>query len=213
MNEDKRENERYLYCRGRIYTPYTYKKPKLDEKGYFTNDLEAFVNFKDPELEYIFGELIDYNGDYEHRYCCSSEWVDQWGDTDDIVENYAFYIPESSIPQEKQGWYRSHACNTSVYSDDQNYITPRISIEELKFNSEIMVPRYNELLLTVNELEKIIDLIQDSTVLDSNTQAKTATFLKSYRNVLKERLERLDLEWKKEWLKKAYCEYTETADL
>lgn len=195
MNENKKfENERYLYCRGRIYTPYTYKKPKLDEKGYFTNDLEAFVNFKDPELEYIFGELIDYNGDYEHRYCCSSEWVDNWGDTDYIEENYAFYIPESSIPQEKQGWYRNHAINTSW--DDQNYITPRISIEELKSNSAIMVQRHNELLLTVNELEKIIDLIQDSTVLDSNTQAKATAFLKSYRNVLKERLERLALEVK-----------------
>ena len=193
----KFENERYLYCRGRIYTPYTFKKPKLDEKGYFTNDLEAFVNFEDPELEYIFGELVDYNGDYEHRYCCSSKWVDNWGDTDYIEENYAFYIPESSIPQEKQGWYRSHACNTSVYSEyyrnDQNYITPRISIDELKFNSTNMVRCHNELLFTVNELEKIIDLIQDSTVLDSNTQVKTATFLKSYRNVLKERLERLDL--------------------
>ncbi len=192
MNKDKRENERYLYCRGRIYTPYTFKKPKLDEKGYFTNDLEAFVNFEDPELEYIFGELIDYNGDYEHRYCCSSEWVDNWGDIDYIEENYAFYIPESSIPQEKQGWYRNHAINTSW--DDQNYITPRISIEELKSDSTIR--RHNELIDKVVELEKIIDLIQDSTVLDSNTQAKTAAFLKSYKNVLKERLERVDLEVK-----------------
>lgn len=202
MNEDKRENERYLYCRGRIYTPYTFKKPKLNEKGYFTNNLEAFVNFEDPELEYVYGELIDYNGDYEHRYCCDSEWVDNWGDTDYIEENYAFYIPESSIPQEKQGWYLSHACNNLVYSayyrDNQNYITPRISIEELKSNLDGYdnTRRYNELLTTLNELEKIIDLIQDSTVLDSNTQAKTATFLKSYRNVLKERLERLGLEVK-----------------
>ena len=184
------ENERYLYCRGRIYTPYTYRKPTLHVKGYFTNDLEAFVNFKDLGLEYIYGELIDYNDDYEHRYCCDSEWVDNWGDTNYIEENYAFYIPEGSIPQEKQGWYRSHAINTS-YRNDQNYITPRISIDELKSDSTIR--RHNQLLTTVDELEKIVDLIQDSTVLDSNTQAKTAAFLKSYRNVLKERLERLDL--------------------
>lgn len=52
-------------------------------------------------------------------------------------------------------------------------------LESLKF----------ELINTVEELEKILDLIQDSTVLDSNTQAKTTAFLEGYRIGLKEQIE------------------------
>ena len=46
-----------------------------------------------------------------------------------------------------------------------------------------------ELIDTVDQLEKIIDLIQDSNVLDSNTQAKTTAFLEGYRIGLKEQIE------------------------
>ena len=104
------ENERYLYGYAHVYTPDSFGKPKLREMGYFTDNMEAFDNLKDPDLYYVYGELTDYDEDYEHRYCCESEWVDYW-DTDYITENYAFYIPESSIPQEKREWYRSHAVN------------------------------------------------------------------------------------------------------
>ena len=124
MTENKNfENERYLYGYARVY------EPKLHEMGYFTDNMESFDNLKDCELYYVYGELIDYKEDckgryyidgdidddyyYEGRYCCESEWVDyvDYYDTDYITENYAFYIPENSIPQEKREWYRSHACN------------------------------------------------------------------------------------------------------
>ena len=98
--------------------------------GYFTDNMRAFDNLKDHELYYVYGELIDYNADceghyyydsyllsvdnddyYEGRYRCGCEWEDNWGETDYIEANYAFYIPESSIPQEKRERYRSHASN------------------------------------------------------------------------------------------------------
>ena len=98
--------------------------------GYFTNNIESFDNLNDPKLDYVYGELIDYKEDceghyyidgediddyyyYEGRYRCVSEWEDDWGETDYIYieENYAFYIPENSIPQEKREWYKNNATN------------------------------------------------------------------------------------------------------
>ena len=136
MNENKKfENERYLYGYAHVYTPDSFEKPKLHEMGYFTDNMESFDNLKDCELYYVYGELIDYKEDckgryyidgdidddyyYEGRYCCESEWVDyvDYYDTDYITENYAFYIPENSIPQEKREWYRSHACNVRQNND------------------------------------------------------------------------------------------------
>ena len=125
MIENKNfENERYLYGYAHVYDPYTFSEPKLHEMGYFTDNMEAFDNLNDPNLYYAYGELIDYNADckgqyyiddynedYEGRYRCGCEWEDNWGETDYAEENYAFYIPENSIPQEKREWYRSHACN------------------------------------------------------------------------------------------------------
>ena len=126
----KFENERYLYGYAHVYDPYTFSEPKIGEMGYFTNNMRAFDNLNDPNLDYVYGELIDYNADceghyycdsyllsvdnddyYEGRYRCGCEWKDNWGDTDYIEENYAFYIPENSISQEKREWYRSHASN------------------------------------------------------------------------------------------------------
>ena len=128
MTENKNfENELYLYGYARVYGPYTFGEPKIGEKGYFTNDMRAFDNQKDPELYYVYGELTDYNEDckgqyyvdgeidddyyYEGRYRCSWEEYDFWYSTDYYERNFAFYIPENSIPQEKREWYRSHAIN------------------------------------------------------------------------------------------------------
>lgn len=103
---------RYLYWSAVVYTPYTCAKPELHEMGYFTDDMEAFDNLKDSELYYVYGELIDYNGDCEKRYLGDFE-----DDTDIEVgsvffeDNFAFYIPENSIPLEKREWYRNHASN------------------------------------------------------------------------------------------------------
>ena len=117
MTENKKfENARYLYREADVYTPYTSKKPKLHEMGYFTDN-------------YVYGELTDYNEDgkgqyyidgdiddddeyYEGRYRCEgADYVDSWLDEVSLDGNYAFYIPENSIPQEKREWYRSHAIN------------------------------------------------------------------------------------------------------
>lgn len=103
---------RYLYWSAVVYTPYTCAKPELHEMGYFTDDMEAFDNLKDSELYYVYGELIDYNGDCEKRYLGDFE-----DDTDIEVgsvffeDNFAFYIPENSIPLEKREWYRNQAIN------------------------------------------------------------------------------------------------------
>ena len=128
MNETENknfENERYLYGYAHVYTPDSFGKPKLHEMGYFTDIMESFDNLKDPDLYYVYGELTDYNEDckghyyidddnedYEGRYYCEgAEYVDAWLDEVSLDGNYAFYIPESSIPQEKREWYRSHAIN------------------------------------------------------------------------------------------------------
>ena len=112
MTETKKfENERYLYREADVYTPHSFRKPKLREMGYFTNNMEAFDNLNDPNLDYVYGELIDYNADCEGRYRCEFEEIDFWCGTDYYESNFAFYIPESSIPQEKREWYRSHAIN------------------------------------------------------------------------------------------------------
>ena len=113
------ENERYLYGYAHVYDPYTFSEPKLHEMGYFTDNMEAFDNLKDPELCYVYGELIDYNYDYEGRYYCCYEVTDIWDDIDDyyLEANFAFYIPESSIPQEKREWYRSNALNWRQNND------------------------------------------------------------------------------------------------
>ena len=106
------ENERYLYGYAHVYDPYTFSEPKIGEMGYFTDNMEAFDNLKDPELYYVYGELIDYNEDCEGQYYCDgAEYVDAWFDEVSLDGNYAFYIPESSIPQEKREWYRSNALN------------------------------------------------------------------------------------------------------
>ena len=113
MTENKkRENENESYWSAYAYTPYSIGKPKLHEMGYFTDNSLAFDNLKDPELFYVYGELIDYNGDCEKPYLGDFE-----DDTDIEVgsvffeENFAFYLPENSIPLEKREWYRNHAIN------------------------------------------------------------------------------------------------------
>lgn len=94
MKLDKRiENERL------IYTPFTTNKPKLHEKGYFTDDITSFIDLKNCR----YGELVEHDGlDYPYPYCC--EFNDESDTTDDW---YAFYIPESSLKsKEKQKQYR-----------------------------------------------------------------------------------------------------------
>ena len=126
MNETENfENARYLYREADVYTPYTSKKPKLHEMGYFTDNMRAFDKLN---LHYVYGELTDYNEDgkgqyyidgdidddeyYEGRYRCEgADYVDSWLDEVSLDGNYAFYIPENSIPQENREWYRSHAIN------------------------------------------------------------------------------------------------------
>ena len=127
MNETENfENARYLYREADVYTPYTSKKAKLHEMGYFTDNMRAFDKLN---LHYVYGELTDYNEDgkgqyyidgdiddddeyYEGRYRCEgADYVDSWLDEVSLDGNYAFYIPENSIPQEKREWYRSHAIN------------------------------------------------------------------------------------------------------
>lgn len=134
MNENKKfENERYLYGYAHVYDPYTFSEPKIGEMGYFTDSMRAFDNLEDPELYYVYGELTDYNEDckgqyyidgdiddyYEGRYRCVYEDTDIWDDTEYYYfeNNFAFYIPESSIPQEKREWYRSHAINVRWNND------------------------------------------------------------------------------------------------
>lgn len=113
MTENKEvENERYLYGYAHVYDPYTFSEPKIDEMGYFTNNMRAFDNLHDPNLYYVYGELIDYNADCEKPYRGDFEDdTDIWGGSRFYESNYAFYIPENSIPQEKRDWYRSHAIN------------------------------------------------------------------------------------------------------
>lgn len=133
MTENKKfENARYLYREADVYTPYTSKKPKLHEMGYFTDNMRAFDKLN---LHYVYGELTDYNEDgkgqyyidgdiddddeyYEGRYRCEgADYVDSWLDEVSLDGNYAFYIPENSIPQEKREWYRSHAINVRQNND------------------------------------------------------------------------------------------------
>ena len=60
MKLDKRiENERL------IYTPFTTTKPKLHEKGYFTDNIHSFNNLKNCR----YGELINHD-DNQYSYCC-----------------------------------------------------------------------------------------------------------------------------------------------
>ena len=54
MTETKKfENERYLYWEADVYTPYSFRKPKLHEMGYFTDNIESFDNLNDPNLDYV----------------------------------------------------------------------------------------------------------------------------------------------------------------
>ena len=79
MKLDKRiENERL------IYTPFATTKPKLHEKGYFTDNIHSFNNLKNCR----YGELINHD-DNQYSYCCEFNG----GDT---IAWFAFYIPESS---------------------------------------------------------------------------------------------------------------------
>ena len=114
-----------IYLQTMNITPDSFEKPKLHEMGYFTDNMGAFDNLR---VYYVYGELTDYNEDcegryyidgdidddyyYEGRYYCEgAEIVDAWLDEVSLDGNYAFYIPENSIPQEKREWYRSHAIN------------------------------------------------------------------------------------------------------
>ena len=99
MKLDKRiENERL------IYTPFTTTKPKLHEKGYFTDDIHAFNNLEDCDCRY--GELVEHDDvDYAYPYCCESD--DGCGNGCTTCDWFAFYIPESSLKQkEKEKKYR-----------------------------------------------------------------------------------------------------------
>ena len=88
MKLDKRiENERL------IYTPFATTKPKLHEKGYFTDNIHSFNNLKNCR----YGELINHD-DNHYSYCCEFNG----GDT---IAWFAFYIPESSLKQ-KEKQYR-----------------------------------------------------------------------------------------------------------
>ena len=88
MKLDKRiENERL------IYTPFATTKPKLHEKGYFTDDITSFIDLKNCR----YGELINHD-DNQYSYCCEFNG----GDT---IAWFAFYIPESSLKQ-KEKQYR-----------------------------------------------------------------------------------------------------------
>ncbi len=101
MKLDKRiENERL------IYTPFTTTKPKLHEKGYFTDDIHAFNSLEDCDCRY--GELVEHDDDvdYAYPYCC--KYDDGCGDGITTCDWFAFYIPESSLKQkEKQKQYRA----------------------------------------------------------------------------------------------------------
>ena len=92
MKLDKRiENERL------IYTPFATTKPKLHEKGYFTDNIHSFNNLKNCR----YGELINHD-DNQYSYCCEFNG----GDT---IAWFAFYIPESSLKQkEKQKQFRPY---------------------------------------------------------------------------------------------------------
>ena len=90
MKLDKRiENERL------IYTPFATTKPKLHEKGYFTDNIHSFNNLKNCR----YGELINHD-DNQYSYCCEFNG----GDT---IAWFAFYIPESSLKQ-KQKQFRPY---------------------------------------------------------------------------------------------------------
>ena len=116
MKLDKRiENERYLYGYAHVYTPDSFEKPKLHEMGYFTDNMGAFNDQKVRKYTYVYGELIDYNDNRERRYRSNTKWCDPYGEPDYDEKNYAFYIPESSIPKEKRNWYRKHRYNTPTY--------------------------------------------------------------------------------------------------
>lgn len=101
MKLDKRiENERL------IYTPFATNKPRLHEKGYFTDDIHAFNNLKECDCRY--GELIEHDSsDYAYPYCCESD--DGCGDGSTTCDWFAFYIPESSLKrEEKEKKYRPY---------------------------------------------------------------------------------------------------------
>ena len=124
MKLDKRiENERL------IYTPFTTIKPKLHEKGYFTDDIHTFNNLEECDCRY--GELVEHDdGDYAYPYCC--EDVDGCGDGSTTCDWFAFYIPESSLKQkekqkQKQKQYRPYTfMEFTVYSQ----LGCRLNIEE-----------------------------------------------------------------------------------
>jgi len=132
MIENKKfENEHYLYRYAHVYTPDSFGKPKLHEMGYFTNNMEAFNDQKVLKYTYVYGELIDYNDDCERRYRSNTKWCDPYGVYDYYEKNYAFYIPESSIPKEKRNWYRKHRYNTPTYKGS---FSPMVDLEKAFFS-------------------------------------------------------------------------------
>ena len=134
MIENKKfESKRYLYREADVYTPHSFRKPKLHEMGYFTNNMKAFENQKVRIVKdsYVYGELIDYNDDCERRYRSNTKWCDPYGVYDYYEKNYAFYIPESSIPKEKRNWYRKHRYNTPTY---KGCFCPMVDLEKAFFS-------------------------------------------------------------------------------
>ena len=95
MKLDKRiENERL------IYTPFATTKPKLHEKGYFTDNIHSFNNLKNCR----YGELINHD-DNQYSYCCEFYSYCCEFNGGDTIAWFAFYIPESSLKQ-KEKQYR-----------------------------------------------------------------------------------------------------------
>ena len=127
MKLDKRiENERL------IYTPFTTNKPKLHEKGYFTDDIHAFNSLEDCDCRY--GELVEHDGvDYAYPYCCESD--DGCGDGNTTCDWFAFYIPESSLKREEKQFSRHEQRNnktiTYIYIGSNRY-----TLDELFDNYE-----------------------------------------------------------------------------
>lgn len=57
---------------------------------------------------------------------------------------------------------------------------------------EKLLRSLESLTVTTQELERTIDLIKDSDILDHDTKAKTIAFLEGYRTGLKEQIEWLN---------------------
>ena len=81
MNLDPRINGESL-----IYTPFSNKQIKLNENGYFADDMRELANLKDCE----YGELVDHDIGLNYPYWCKPDYKNS-------SDCYVFYIPESSL--------------------------------------------------------------------------------------------------------------------